>query len=196
VTTRALEHGADLVFHSATKYLNGHSDLTAGVLVTRELDDRWEEIKFVRKHVGGVCGSFEAWLLLRGMRTLSLRFERASQNALRIARRLQKHPKLEAVLYPGLEDHPGHAIARRQMTGGFGGMLSLLVAGDADETRAVATRTKLFIPATSLGGVESLIEHRATIEGAQSLVPANLLRLSVGIEDADELIADLEQALG
>ncbi len=195
VLTRPLALGADLVFHSATKYLNGHSDLTAGVLVTRDEDARWEEIKQLRRLMGGVLGAFEAWLLLRGLRTLYLRVERASVSALEIARHFEGHPKLAAVLYPGLESHPGHAVAKRQMTAGFGGMLSLLVDGDAAAARAVAARTRLFVSATSLGGVESLIEHRATIEGPHSQVPANLLRLSIGIEDSADLIADLEGAL-
>jgi cystathionine gamma-synthase len=195
VTTRALDHGADIVFHSATKYLNGHSDVVAGILVTRECDARWDEIKLVRKLMGGVLGPFEAWLLLRGMRTLCLRFERASQNALLIARHLQDHPGVEKVLYPGLECHPGHEIAKRQMTNGFGGMMSLLVKGDAEQAKKVASNTKLFIPATSLGGVESLIEHRASVEGPHSEVPKNLLRLSVGIEHPDDLIADIQQSL-
>jgi len=195
VTTRALEHGADIVFHSATKYLHGHSDLVAGILVTRECDERWDEIKLVRKLMGGVLGPFEAWLLLRGMRTLCLRFERASQNALLIARHLQDHPGVEKVLYPGLESHPGHEIAKRQMTNGFGGMMSLLVKGDAEQAKKVANNTKLFISATSLGGVESLIEHRASVEGPHSEVPKNLLRLSVGIEHPDDLIADIVQSL-
>ena len=195
ITTQALNLGADLVFHSATKYLNGHSDVTAGILVTRETDERWEEIKFIRKHVGGVLGAFESWLLLRGMRTLSIRFERSSSNALKIAQHLEGHPKVEAVLYPGLESHPGHVIAKHQMTNGFGGMLSLCVKGDATEAKAVATKLKLFVPATSLGGVESLVEHRASVEGPLSQVQPNLLRLSVGIEDVDDLIADLNQAI-
>ncbi len=195
VHTRALALGADVVFHSATKYLNGHSDVLSGVLVTREDDARWAEIKEVRRLTGGVAGPFEAWLLLRGLRTLFLRVEQASANALKIAQHFEKHPKLEAVLYPGLESHPGHAIAKRQMSDGFGGMLSILTVGGAAEAKQVAAATKVFIPATSLGGVESLIEHRATVEGPLSLVPANLLRLSVGIEDAADLIGDLEQAL-
>jgi cystathionine gamma-synthase len=195
VLTRSLTLGADLAFHSATKYLNGHSDLTAGVLVTRAIDARWQEITSVRHLMGGVLGAFEAWLLLRGLRTLYLRVERASASALEIAHHFEGHPKLDAVLYPGLESHPGHAVAKRQMTGGFGGMLSLLVDGDAAAARAMAARTRLFVPATSLGGVESLIEHRATIEGPHSVVPKNLLRLSIGIEDPADLIADLEQAL-
>jgi len=195
VTTRALDLGADIVFHSATKYLNGHSDVVAGILVTRELNPRWDEIKLVRKLTGGVLGPFEAWLLLRGMRTLFLRFDRASASALQIARHFENHPALEGVLYPGLESHPQHEIARRQMRRGFGGMMSLLVKGGAEAAKKVASSTKLFLPATSLGGVESLIEHRATVEGPHSLVPKNLLRLSVGIEQVDDLIADLEQNL-
>jgi len=199
VTTRPIELGADLVFHSATKYMNGHSDLTAGVLVTRETDERWAEITTVRTLAGNVIGAFEAWLLIRGLRTLGLRFERASASALRIARHFEGHPAVEAVLYPGLESHPGHAVATRQMSRGFGGMLSLLIAGDApqagERARAIAAGASVFTPATSLGGVESLIEHRASVEGPHSVVPANLLRLSVGIEDPGDLIADLEAAL-
>ncbi len=195
VTTRALDHGADIVFHSATKYLNGHSDVVAGILVTRELNQRWDEIKLVRKLTGGVLGPFEAWLLLRGMRTLFLRFERASSNALQIARHFENHPGLEQVLYPGLESHPQHEIAKRQMVQGFGGMMSMLVKGGAEAAIKVACSTKLFLPATSLGGVESLIEHRASVEGPHSAVPKNLLRLSIGIEQVDDLIADLDHSL-
>ena len=195
VTLRALDLGADIVFHSGTKYLAGHSDVTAGVLATRAVDARWEGINSARTLMGGVLGPFECWLLLRGMRTLHLRYERQSANALAIARHFEHHPELKAVLYPGLKSHPGHAMAARQMQGGFGAMLSLLIVGDAEAARRVAARTRLFVPATSLGGVESLIEHRATVEGPNSVVPANLLRVSVGIERVDELIADLEQAL-
>ena len=196
VTLRALDLGADVVFHSGTKYLAGHSDVLAGVLATRAADARWEEIKLARTLTGGVLGAFESWLLLRGMRTLHVRYERQAANALALARHFERHPGVEAVLYPGLESHPGHAVAKRQMTGGFGAMLSLLVPGGADAAKRVATRTRLFVPATSLGGVESLIEHRASVEGPHSAVPVNLLRLSVGIEHPDELVADLEQALG
>jgi cystathionine gamma-synthase len=196
VTTRALEFGADIVFHSATKYLNGHSDVVAGILVTAEQDERWEEIKLVRTLTGGVLGPFEAWLLLRGMRTLFLRFDKASQSALCLAQYFEGHPRLQQVLYPGLENHPGHEIAKRQMTRGFGGMLSLLVDGGGDEARRIAGNTRLFVRATSLGGVESLIEHRAAVEGPHSEVPKNLLRLSIGIENCQDLIDDLEQSLG
>ena len=197
VTLRALDLGADVVFHSGTKYLAGHSDLMAGVLATRAAaDGRWEEVGLARTQTGGVLGAFESWLLLRGLRTLHVRYERQAANALAIARHFEHHPRVEAVLYPGLESHPGHTVARRQMAGGFGAMLSLLVPGGAEGAKRVATRTRLFVPATSLGGVESLIEHRASVEGPHSAVPANLLRVSVGIERADELIDDLEQALG
>jgi len=195
VTTRALDLGADIVFHSATKYLNGHSDVTAGILVSKAKTPLWEEIRSVRASLGGTAGPFEAWLLLRGMRTLFVRFDRSSENAQKIARHFEGHPAIERVLYPGLESHPGHEIARRQMTDGFGGMLSLLIKGGWDEAQQVATRTRLFIPATSLGGVESLIEHRVAVESPTSDVPQNLLRLSVGIEDVEDLIRDLEQAL-
>jgi cystathionine gamma-synthase len=195
VTTRALEFGADIVFHSATKYLNGHSDVVAGVLVTARDDERWQEIRLVRQLTGGILGPFEAWLLLRGMRTLFVRFEQASRSALELARHFEGHPRLQRVLYPGLESHPGHDIARRQMTRGYGGMLSLLVDGGAEEAKQIAGRARLFVRATSLGGVESLIEHRASVEGPHSEVPQNLLRLSIGIENCRDLIDDLEQSL-
>ena len=134
-------------------------------------------------------------MLIRGLRTLPLRFERASQSALQIARHLEGHPGLEAVLYPGLESHPGHEVARRQMTNGFGGLLSILVRGGADEALDVTRRLRVFVRATSLGGVESLVEHRASVEGPHSEIPPNLLRLSIGIEDPADLISDLDQAL-
>ena len=193
--TRPLALGADFVFHSATKYLNGHSDVIAGVLVAREDDDQWQAVRFQRAFGGAVLGPMEAWLLLRGMRTMHLRVQRSSESAMIIARELEGHGRISRVLYPGLESHPGHAIARRQMQGGFSGLLSVLVDGDAAAARAVAARTRVFVPATSLGGVESLIEHRATVEGPNSPVAPNLLRLSVGIEDVADLIADLDQAL-
>ncbi len=195
VTLKALDLGADIVFHSASKYLGGHSDLLAGVLATSRADERWEELNSARTQMGGVLGAFEAWLLLRGMRTLHLRYERQAANALAIARHFENRAGVEAVLYPGLKSHAGHEIAKRQMAGSFGAMLSLLVEGGAQAARQIATRTRLFVPATSLGGVESLIEHRASVEGPSSAVPQNLLRLSVGIERVDELIADLEQAI-
>ena len=195
VLTQPIRHGADLVVHSATKYLNGHCDVVAGAVVTARADDLWERIGQIRIHGGAILGSFEAWLLQRGMRTLFLRVHRACESALAIARHFEGHPALKAVLYPGLSSHPGHDIAKRQMHGGFGGMLSLRVKGDAEDALEVVKRCRVFTPATSLGGVESLIEHRYSIEGERSPIPADLLRLSIGIESVDDLIADLEHAL-
>jgi cystathionine gamma-synthase len=196
VTTRPLLLGADIVFHSATKYLNGHSDVLAGVLVTQRIDARWKEIASLRTKTGAPLAPFECWLLIRGLRTLFVRYRQACANALSLARHFEKHPRIERVLYPGLASHQGHEIARRQMTDGFGGMVSLLVKGGAADAVRVCTRLKVILPATSLGGVESLAEHRKTVEGPESPVPENLIRLSIGIEHVDDLIADLEQALG
>jgi cystathionine gamma-synthase len=195
VITKPLTLGADIVFHSATKYLNGHSDVTAGVLTAREASPRWEQLKQAQIGLGATLGSFEAYLLIRGLRTLFLRVEQSSRNALALAKHFEKHPKLEAVLYPGLESHPHHKIAKKQMVGGFGGMLSILVKGNEAQSRGVASRLKVFTPATSLGGVESLAEHRKSVEGPNSIVSENLIRFSIGIEDVADLIADLEQAL-
>lgn len=195
VLTQPLALGANLVMHAATKYLNGHSDLIAGVLVTREDDAFWQRVKTVRAQIGGTLGSFESWLLLRGMRTLYLRVRQASASAQRIAEHFARHRHVEAVLYPGLPDAPGHAVAARQMNGGFGGMLSIRVKGGEAAAIATAAQIALWKRATSLGGTESLVEHRASVEGAGTPAPPDLLRLSVGIEDADDLIADLEQAL-
>jgi cystathionine gamma-synthase len=196
VLTRPMEFGADLVVYSATKYLNGHSDVLAGAVLTARPDPFWERIRSWRRDAGAVLGPFEAWLLQRGMRTLFLRVRRASDSALAIARRLEGHPALTAVLYPGLASHPGHAVAARQMSGGFGGMLSIRVAGGLEQAMAVLAAVRVFKRATSLGGVESLIEHRQSTEGPSSPVPADLLRLSVGIEDPQDLVADLDAALG
>ena len=195
VLTQPLECGADLVMHAATKYLNGHSDLIAGVLVTKADDDFWKRVKTVRAQIGGTLGSFESWLLLRGMRTLYLRVRTASASAQRIAEHFARHRHVEAVLYPGLRDAPGHAIAEKQMQGGFGGMLSIRAKGGEAAAIATAAHVLLWKRATSLGGPESLIEHRASVEGAGTPAPADLLRLSVGIEDCGDLIADLEQSL-
>jgi len=195
VLTRPLELGVDLVMHSATKYLNGHSDLIAGALVTRADDVHWQRLRMLRAQMGATLGSFESWLLLRGMRTLFPRVKTACANAMAVAERLSANPHVADVLYPGLKNFPGHHIAAKQMRGGFGGMLSIRVKGG--ETAAIATAAKVQIwkRATSLGGTESMIEHRASVEGAGSPCPPDLLRLSAGIEDADDLIADLEQAL-
>ena len=195
VTCKPLSLGADYVFHSGTKYLNGHSDVTAGVVTTATRDDQWAQIQNHRTLMGGIPGPFETWLLMRGLRTLALRFERASHNAITIATTFHGRSGIESVLYPGLPTHPRHAIAARQLTNGFGGMLSLMVEGGAERALAVAGKLRLFVSATSLGGVESLVEHRATIEGPDSPVPPQLLRMSIGVEHVDDLIADLEQAL-
>ncbi|MEI5997059.1 aminotransferase class I/II-fold pyridoxal phosphate-dependent enzyme [Paraburkholderia bengalensis] len=195
VTQKPLEHGADIVFHSVSKYLNGHSDVLGGVLITKELDDRWEEINVIRNLSGAVLGAFEAWLLIRGMRTLFVRFERASRNALEIARHFSSHPLIDAVLYPGLESHPRHDVAKRQQTHGFGGMMSMLIKGNAEQARKVCCALNVILIGASLGGVESLVEHRASVEGPESAVPHNLIRFSIGIEPVNELIEDIEQAL-
>ena len=198
VLTRPFEFGADIVMHAATKYLNGHSDVIAGTLTTREDTPMWQRIRSIRAQIGGVLGPFEAWLLTRGMRTLFPRVRASCASARAIAEHFARHSGVEEVLYPGLPSFKGHAIAAKQMQGGFGGMLSIRVRGSGGgEAAAIATaaKVKLWKRATSLGGVESLIEHRASIEGAGTPAPANLLRLSTGIEDTDDLIADLEQAL-
>lgn len=195
VLTQPLTLGADIVMHAATKYLGGHSDLIAGVLVARENDAFWQRVRTVRAQLGGTLGSFESFLLLRGMRTLYLRVRQATASAQRIAEHFARHRHVEAVLYPGLPDFAGHDVAKRQMSGGFGGMLSIRARGGEAVAIATAAHVELWKRATSLGGTESLVEHRASVEGAGTPAPADLLRLSVGIEDAGDLIADLEQAL-
>jgi cystathionine gamma-synthase len=193
--TQPLALGADVVMHAATKYLNGHSDVIAGVLVSRQDSDHWQRVRKVRAQLGGTLGSFEAWLLLRGLRTLHLRVRAACAGAMLIAQHFQAQRHVGQVLYPGLSDFPGHDVARAQMQGGFGGMLSIRVRGGEAAAIAVAAHTQIWKRATSLGGTESLIEHRASVEGAGTPAPPDLLRLSVGLEHAGDLIADLEQAL-
>jgi cystathionine gamma-synthase len=195
VLTRPIELGADIVMHSATKYLNGHSDVIAGTLTGARDDEFWQKLVAGRSSGGAILGSLEAYLLLRGMRTLHLRVERACRSAQRVAEAMAKHPNVAAVLYPGLPSHPGHAIAARQMQGGFGGMLSIRVKGGEEAAIATAARVEIWKRATSLGGVESLVEHRASIEGPGTPVPSDLLRLSTGIEDPQDLIDDLDAAL-
>jgi cystathionine gamma-synthase len=202
VLTQPLALGADLVMHAATKYLNGHSDLIAGALTTRSDNEHWQKVRKVRAQVGGTLGSFEAWLLLRGMRTLHLRVRTACASAQRIAGHFNGHPLVTEVLYPGLPGFVGHEVAKLQMHGGFGGMMSIRVKGSGPGAQggeaaaiAVAAHTAIWKRATSLGGTESLIEHRASVEGVGTPAPPDLLRLSVGIEHVDDLIADLEQAL-
>ena len=193
--TRPLSLGADIVMHAATKYLNGHSDVIAGALATATPDAFWARIERNRSMLGQILGPLEAFLLLRGMRTLPVRVQAACTSAMELATRFANHPDVATVLYPGLPSHPGHDIARRQMQGGFGGMLSLRVRGGEAAAVATAAGVELWTRATSLGGVESLIEHRASIEGSGSPCPPDLLRLSVGIEDPSDLYADLDQAL-
>ncbi len=189
------ELGADLVVHSTTKYLGGHEDVMGGAVISREDSETFEKIRMIQGTAGAVLAPFECWLTLRGIRTLHLRMQAISQNALRIAQFLSDHPQVEAVYYPGLPGHPGHEIARRQMSA-FGGLLSFQVRGDRAAAIEAAARLKLFVRATSLGGTQSLIEHRASIEGPHTTTPDNLLRVSVGIENIEDLIEDLTQALG
>jgi cystathionine gamma-synthase len=195
VFTRPIELGADLVMHSATKYFGGHSDVMAGTLTCARTDELWERMVYLRANLGGILGPFETWLVVRGLRTLYLRVRSASETALYLATRLERHPGLVAVLYPGLASHPQHELAARQMRGGFGAMLSIRVRGGEEAAIRVAAHLRLFKRATSLGGVESLVEHRASVEGPTSPVPADLLRLSVGIEARDDLLNDLLRAL-
>lgn len=196
VLSQPLSLGADVVMHSATKYLNGHSDVLAGSLTfadgTGELAG---DVARLRGQHGTILGPFEAAMLLRGMRTLHVRVAHQCRSAEAIARALAAHAQVEEVLYPGLAAAPGHALAARQMSGGFGGMLSVRVKGGELAAVATAARLEVWKRATSLGGVESLVEHRASIEGPDSPCPPDLLRLSVGLETVDDLIADLDQAL-
>ncbi len=182
------------MLHSATKYLGGHSDVLLGALVARRGLDFFARVRALQKGAGPVADPFGSWLVLRGMRSLGARMPLHGANAQRLAEALQTHPAVEAVHYPGLPNHPGHAVAQRQMDG-FGGMLSFQVRGTADDALGVAARTRLFKRATSLGGTESLIEHRASIESQPTPTPPNLLRVSVGLEHADDLVADLTAAL-
>ena len=195
VLQRPLELGIDLVAHSTTKYLTGHSDVVGGVLIRRHDNYLFERARVGQKYGGAVPSPFDCWLTLRGLDTLPYRVRAHSENAAQVAEFLNRHPAVEKVHYPGLADHPSHTIAMRQMASG-GGMLSFEVRGGRDAAMAVAARCRLFIRATSLGGTHSLIEHRASVEGPTSKTPQGLLRLSVGLEHPDDLMADLEQALG
>jgi cystathionine gamma-synthase len=190
-----LRLGADLVMHSTTKFLGGHSDLLGGALVAREDDAFVERLRLLQRLGGAVPSPFDCWLLLRGIRTLPWRMRAHCDNAALVAAFLETHPKVEAVHYPGLRSHPGHEIAKAQMND-FGGMLSVQIRGGRDAAMALTSRLELFTRATSLGGTESLIEHRASVEGPTTKAPENLLRVSVGLEHSDDLIEDLERALG
>lgn len=192
---RPLAHGADIVMHSTTKYISGHTDVLGGALIFARNDEVTARAQMVQTLGGAVPSPFDCWLMMRGIRTLALRVRQQVASAQRVAEFLADHPAIERVNYPGLDSHAGHAIAARQMTNGFGGMLSFHVRGGADTAMAIAARLQLFTRATSLGGIESLIEHRASIEGPTSTTPQNLLRVSIGIEHVDDLIDDLRQAI-
>lgn len=195
VLQHPLDCGIDMVAHSTTKYIGGHSDVVGGVLVARYNNYLFERARTSQKYGGSVPSPFDCWLSLRGIETLPCRVRTHSENAMALAEWLERHPKVERVHYPGLASHAGHAIAARQMCGGFGGMLSFQVRGGREEAMGVAARCELFIRATSLGGTHSLIEHRASIEGPNTKTPQNLLRVSVGLEHIDDLVGDLEKAL-
>jgi cystathionine gamma-synthase len=195
VLQRPFDLGADFVMHSTTKYFGGHCDVLGGVVVAKTDSDLFQRIRNIQYEGGAVPSPFDCWLILRGMRTLPWRMRAHSGNAAKIAQSLSKHRNVERVHYPGLATHPGHDIAKKQMSM-FGGMLSLEVKGGRNAAMKVANRTKIFTRATSLGGVESLVEHRASIEGPGTQSPEGLLRLSIGLENADDLIEDLNQALG
>jgi cystathionine gamma-synthase len=192
---RPFQQGADLVIHSTTKYLGGHSDVLGGAVIAQQDSDFFQRIRQIQTAGGAVASPFDCWLVLRGIQTLPCRMRTHAANALQVATFLNQHPAIEAVHYPGLSHHPGHDIATQQMAHGYGGMLSVQVKGDRERAFAVVAKVKLFTRATSLGGVESLIEHRASIEGKGTKTPDNLLRLSIGLEHSEDLIADLDQAL-
>ncbi|KAA9347775.1 trans-sulfuration enzyme family protein [Larkinella humicola] len=194
ILQRPLDLGCDVVMHSTTKYIGGHSDVLSGALIFREDGDFYQRVRRYQTLGGAVAAPFDCWMLLRGTKTLTTRVKAQSATAMQLAQFLHEHPAVEAVHYPGLESHPGHAIAQKQMTR-FGAMLSVQIKGGSDAAMAVAGRVQLFTRATSLGGIESLIEHRASVEGPNTTTPQNLLRISVGLEHADDLITDLEQAL-
>ena len=189
-----IELGADVVMHSTTKYIGGHSDVLGGALITARKDEFWEKIKNIQQTGGAVSAPFDCFLLLRSIKTLPYRMRGHCANGMALARYLENHPQIEAVYYPGLPSHPQHEIAKKQMSD-FGGMLSVLVKGGAKAARKLVNKVQLFAQATSLGGVESLIEHRASIEGPDTKTPGNLIRISAGLEHIDDLIADLDQAL-
>jgi cystathionine gamma-synthase len=196
---RPLSLGADIVMHSATKYLNGHSDVIAGALATARTDEFWAQVRSVRGAHGAILGPFEAFLLMRGLRTLDARVRAATESAMALADRFAAHPAIASVLYPGLPSFAGHALAARQMSG-FSGMMSVRLKGGERAAIDAAARVGIWKRATSLGGVESLIEHpgrmtHMSVAGTELEVPADLIRLSVGIETADDLIADLDRAL-
>lgn len=193
--TRPLDLGVDMVMHSSTKYFGGHSDILGGCVILKKEGDLSQKIKDYQTLGGGVPSSFDCWLLYRSLSTFPIRMKVHAENAQKLAEYLEKHPKIEAVLYPGLKNNPHHKTAQKQMVGGFGGMLSILIKGGANETLKMASKLKMVKHATSLGGVETLVDHRQSAEGIHSVSPPNLLRISVGIENIEDIISDFEQAL-
>jgi cystathionine gamma-synthase len=194
VLQRGFQHGADFVIHSMTKFIGGHHDVLGGIIIAKELNPLFERIRALQHIAGAVPSPFECWLVQRGLPTMAYRVRGHSENALRVAQFLETHPQIERVLYPGLASHPQHEIAQKQMTL-FGGMMSALVKGSGEDALAVTGRVKVFTRATSFGSPHSLIEHRASVESGQTTTPPNLLRLSIGLEHIDDLLADLDQAL-
>lgn len=194
VLQRPLEFGADAVMHSATKYIGGHSDLMAGVVVVPEGSPLERPLRMIQRHKGSVAVPFGCWLALRGLQTLPLRMQAHCQGARKVAEALSVHPRVEKVLFPGVPDDPGHALASRQMSD-YGAMLSFIVEGGAEAAMGVAARLRMIVRATSLGGTHTLIEHRASVEGPKSMAPAGLLRISVGLEHPQDIIDDLTEAL-
>ncbi|MFD2871620.1 trans-sulfuration enzyme family protein [Mucilaginibacter ximonensis] len=195
ICQQPIKLGVDIVMHSTTKYIGGHSDILGGALIAAEDNDFWQKIKQVQYMGGAVPSPVDCYYLVRSIKTLPYRMRGHVQNAQLLAGFLDKHPAVERVLYPGLPSHPNHEVAKEQMSG-FGGVLSFIVKGNREDTHRIINKVKLFTKATSLGGVESLIEHRATVEGPDTKTPFNLLRVSVGLEHIDDLISDLAQALG
>ena len=195
VLQNPLELGADIVMHSSTKYFGGHSDVVGGCLVLND-DTLAKSIESIQLLSGAVPSPFDCWLIARGIQTLHLRMSKQSENAMQLAQELANHPKIKAVFYPGLASHPDHNLAKSQMSNGFGAMISVLIDGDEATAFEISTKLRFFKSATSLGGVESLVEHRKSVEGPYSPTPENLLRISVGIEHISDLIADWQQALG
>lgn len=193
VLQRPFDLGADIVMHSTTKYLSGHSDVLGGALICKKKDEFWSRIRTIQELAGAVPAPFDCYMTVRGIKTLPYRMRGHVENGMKLAEYLQQHPKVEQVFYPGLKDHPHHEIAKRQMSG-FGGMMSFLVKGDESEARKLVKKIRVFSNATSLGGVESLMEHRASAEGPGTKTPGNLIRISVGLENIEDLIADLQQA--
>lgn len=194
ICQKPLDLGADIVMHSTTKYLNGHSDVSGGILVTKENSDLWKKIKIVQGYGGAIPSPFDCYMAVRGIKTLPYRMRGHVENATALANFLENHPAVEKVFYPGLKSHPQHDLAQKQMLA-FGGMLSFLLKDGEEKARTVVNSLKIFTQATSLGGVESLIEHRYSVEGPDTKTPKNLLRVSVGLEHIDDLIADLEAVL-